>query len=57
MGNASLPDGRGINSPAEGLSLGKYRGPLWPQPLRWVAQAHTAQAHPRVFKNFNIVKL
>jgi len=57
MGDVSFPECRGVGRLAAGLSLGRYSGPLWPQPLRWAAPAHTAPAHTMVFQYFNIVKL
>ena len=57
MGDASFPGCRYVGRLAAGLSVGRYKGPLWPQPLRWAAPANTAPAHTMVFQYFNIVKL
>jgi len=48
---------RSIWGVAGAACAGKYRAPVWPQPLKLCTLAHSAKALIKIFFNFNMVKL
>lgn len=55
-GGGSEETVRGVRL-AAGLSPGRYRGPVWPQPLRWASPAMRVLSSVSFFRYFNIAKL